>query len=157
MEEVYDVHQLLINPKASDISIIDNNTFKYSFKFDTFGELSFVSDVYIRWLKMPFIKNMPTLPKFLSLTCEQLTDKFITDDYDSVHKNSTFIIPLKGTDDLVLMSEALGNHVVFNEPIVSLNKLDIVIRSNESISSLTLQDLQHTILLSVRTHRKKMY
>ena len=106
---------------------------------------------------MPFIQSMFPLPKFLSLTCDQLTDKFITDDYDSVHKNSTFIIPLKGTDDLILMSEALGNHVVFNEPIVSLNKLDIIIRSNESIATLTKEDLQHTILLSVRSQRKKMY
>lgn len=121
-----------------------------------FGNLRSVKEVTLNWIRFEqWSGEHGIIPPYLSIYIDELGDVILADN-KSKHHRSTFVIPFKNIDNLIVLSEPLGNKLEFLEPLASIDKFTFSIRT--SIDLKNNSNLHnHSLLFTIKTDRKVEY
>lgn len=120
-----------------------------------FGNIRSLKEVTLNWIRFETWSGLNgNIPPYLSIYIDEFGD-FVLADNKTKHHRSTFLIPFKNVDNLIVMSEPMGNRLEFLEPLSSIDKLTIYVRSDIDIRNGPVHD--HSMLLTLKTSRKVEY
>lgn len=153
-----EIHHLLIDTKNVSNKVISatGDEIVYDVElsgkdgFD-YGDIRWVTEATLRWVRFENWSS-GTMP-YLTIYIEELGDHVIGNN--SFHNRSSFVVPLN-TKDLIYMTDAMANKIVYTEPIQSLSKLRVRVRADGDLRDAGSLH-EHTMLLSLECQRRQLY
>lgn len=121
-----------------------------------FGNIRSLKEATLNWIRFEeWSGEHGSIPPYLSIYIDELGDVILADN-KSTHHRSTFVIPFKNIDNLIVLSEPLGNRLEFLEPLASIDKLTFTIRTALDLRNSSNQH-NHSMLFTIKTSRKVEY
>lgn len=121
-----------------------------------FGNIRSLKEVTLNWIRFEnWSGTSGLIPPYLSIYIDEFGD-FVLADNKSSHHRSTFVIPFKNIDNLIVLSEPLGNRLEFLEPVSSIDRLTVSIRTSLDLRDSNLLH-NHSMLFTIKTDRKVEY
>ena len=130
-------------------------------KFD-YGSISNITDVHLQWINMDNSHWNSAYQEYMYLNIYELGDRISS---NGNKQRSSFVIPTSQRN-LIFMSEPLGNHIHYPEPIYKLDKLSIELSwkvhdvnapTDFDSSGILINPRHHSMLLTFESNRQREY
>lgn len=136
----------LTNRIATITYVVDLTLFDY-------GTIANITDVYLQWINMNSSNWLPGNQEYVYLNIFELGDRIIS---NGTKQRSSFVIPTSSRS-LIFMTDALGNHIHYPEPIYKLDKLTIELSWLHNSDTYNIDTHDHSMLLTFESNREREY
>lgn len=143
---ISNVKKNFTNGIATVSYVVDLTLFDY-------GTISNITDVYLQWMNINSTDWNPNNQEYVYLNIFELGDRIIS---NGTKQRSSFVIPTS-TRSLIFMTEPLGNHIYYPEPIYKLDKLTIELSWLHNSDTYNINTHHHSMLLTFESNREREY